>query len=106
MNQQDETNKQTSSEIKDFDEILTHIGGWGRFQYMLTLIYFPFNIFLGYILLSPILTLYTPDHWCLIPELSNFTLEERKSLAIPPDPEAADGYSSCKQYLVNWTQVK
>ena len=32
-------------------------------KYLITLAFFPFNIFLGYVYLSPILTLYTPPHW-------------------------------------------
>ena len=33
------------------------------YKYLITLAFFPFNIFLGYVYLSPILTLYTPPHW-------------------------------------------
>ena len=53
-----------SQQIKDFDDILSHVGGWGPFQYYSTLVFFLFNIFLGYVYLSPILTLYTPPHTC------------------------------------------
>ena len=95
-------NKDEQIEIKDFDEVLDYIGGWGPFQYLITLIFFPFNIFLGYVLLSPILTLFTPPHWCLVPELANLTREERKHLAIPQDTE---GFSQCSQYLVEWSEV-
>lgn len=92
-------------DIKDFDEILEYIGGWGPFQYLLTLIFFPFNIFLGYVLLSPILTLFTPPHWCLVPELANLTREERKLLAIPPDTKVAGEFSQCSQYVVDWSKI-
>ena len=50
--------------IKDFDDILSHVGGWGPFQYCTTLVFFLFNIFLGYVYLSPILTVFTPPHSC------------------------------------------
>ena len=73
------------------------------YKYLITLAFFPFNIFLGYVYLSPILTLYTPPHWygkvtpnmlltscnicvctrCAVPSLSHLTVEERKGLAIP-----------------------
>ena len=43
--------------IEDFDDILSYVGGWGRFQYMLTIVNFLFSIFLGYVQLSPILVL-------------------------------------------------
>ena len=88
--------------LEDFDDILQKVGGWGLFQYILVIAFFPFSIFLGYIYLSPILTLFTPPHWCKIPELMNLTREERKLLAIPK----IDGeYSQCSQYLVDWNQV-
>jgi len=91
--------------IRDFDEVLDYIGGWGPFQYMITLIFFPVNIFLGYVLLSPILTLFAPPHWCKVPDLANLTREERKLLAIPQDTEVAGGFSQCSQYVVEWSQV-
>ena len=91
--------------IRDFDEVLDYIGGWGPFQYMITLIFFPVNIFLGYVLLSPILTLFAPPHWCKVPDLANLPREERKLLAIPQDTEVAGGFSQCSQYVVEWSQV-
>ena len=94
-----------SVDIKDFDEVLEHIGGWGPFQYLVTLIYFPFNIFLGYVLLSPILTNFTPPHWCKVPELDHLTMEQRKLLAIPLDDIKSGEFSKCTQYLVDWSKV-
>ena len=81
--------KRTSKPIEDFDDILEHVGGWGRFQYFTTLVFFLFNIFLGYVHLSPIITLYTPPHNCRVPQLANMSLEERRYFAIPPDPNTA-----------------
>ena len=89
--------------ITDFDDVLTHVGGWGPFQYMITAIFFPFNIFLGYVYLSPILVLHTPPHWCRVSGLENLTIEQRKELAIPKDPEGS--FSQCSQYAVNWEKV-
>ena len=77
----------TTKTIKDFDDILDHVGGWGRFQYFTTLVFFLFNVFLGYVYLSPIITLYTPPHSCRVPALANTTLADRRRLAIPPDPD-------------------
>ena len=99
------TEKMSHSAIKDFDDILSYVGGWGPFQYILTLIFFPFNIFLGYVNLSPILTLFTPPHWCLVPELANLTWEQRRHLAIPKDGEVKNGFSQCSQFLVDWSKV-
>jgi len=89
-------------EIEDFSDILKQVGGWGPFQYLLMFAFFPFNIFLGYVSHSPILTLFTPPHWCKVPQLMNLTKEHRKLLAIP----MKDGlYSNCRQYTVDWSQL-
>ena len=85
----------TKKSINDFDDILEHVGGWGRFQYITTLVFFLFNIFLGYVYLSPILTLYTPPHWCAVPELANLSLEARREVAIPKDEAVLGDYESC-----------
>ena len=74
----------------DFDEILDHVGGWGIFQKKLTGILMLATFVLSYVSHSPILYMYTPDHWCNIPqnysdlfEISNQTdLEE---ILIPTD---------------------
>ena len=79
--------KVSSKPIKDFDDILDYVGGWGPFQYFSTFVFFLFNIFLGYVYLSPIITLYTPPHFCKIPQLANLSLEARRRAAIPEDPE-------------------
>ena len=75
--------------IEDFDDILSYVGGWGRFQYMLTIVNFLFSIFLGYVQLSNILTLYTPPHWCSVPEMeaANISRELRREISIPRDEE-------------------
>ena len=39
-------------EIEDFDDILHYVGGWGPFQYTITLVNFLFTLFLGYVSLS------------------------------------------------------
>ena len=56
-------------------------------QWYLTLLNFLFIFFLGTVTYSPILTLFTPDHFCRVEELQNMTREARRSLAIPRDPE-------------------
>ena len=75
--------------IDDFDDILTYVGGWGRFQYMITVVNFLFSIFLGSVNLSPILTVYTPPHWCRVPELeaANLSRALRREISIPKDEE-------------------
>ena len=73
--------------------------------YLLVIIFFPFNIFLGYVYLSPILTVFTPPHWCYVPDLMNLTMKERKKMAIPLDIDTGGGYSQCRQYITDWSKV-
>ena len=99
--------KRKSESIEDFDDILDYVGGWGPFQFLVSLIFFLFVIFLGNVYLSPIIMLYTPPHFCKIPDLieANMSLEARRSLAIPHDPDVLGGFSQCLQYDVNWRDV-
>ena len=67
-----------SKPITCFEDILHHVGGWGPFQWYLTLLNFLFIFFLGSVTYFPILTLFTPQHFCKIEDLQNKikTLEE------------------------------
>ena len=66
----------------DFEALLDHIGGWGKFQIRLTAIFVYFTFFLAYVGYTPILYLYTPDHWCKIPaEIQNkLNISDQKEL--------------------------
>ena len=90
--------EESKKTIDDFDDILSYVGGWGRFQFRITLVFLLFNIFLGYVYLSPILTLHTPPHWCAVPELTNLSLEARREIAIPKDEAVLGDYESCSHY--------
>jgi len=84
----------------DFDELLTHIGGWGKFQIKLLIIFVQFTFFLAYVGYSPILYLYVPDHWCQIPEqfqVNGTTPEGLIDILIPKD-EKTGQRSQCYMY--------
>ncbi len=86
--------------IKDFDDILSYVGGWGRYQKVLILALLPTYVFLAYALYSPILFLFTPDHWCKPPEnVQNWTLKHNVSetVLIPVDGGLRD---SCSIYAI------
>ena len=72
-------------DIEDFDDVLQYVGGWGRFQYKVTMVNLLFNMFLGYVYYSPILTVFTPPHWCRVPQLANLSQDLRRLIAIPRD---------------------
>ena len=99
--------KQISIKMEEFDDIFPYIGGWGRFQILLGVMFLPFNFFMGYTMYSPILTLYTPPHWCHVPSLANLSKEERRNLAIPNITQlGVTSYTRCTYYNVNWSEVK
>ena len=50
--------------FQDFEEVLSHVGGWGRYQIVLLFFFFAFCAFTAYIIYAPVLFLYVPDHWC------------------------------------------
>ena len=76
-----------SKAIDSFEEVLQQVGGWGPFQWYITAVNLLFNFYLGTVIYSPIITLYTPDHFCNISDLDNLTMEARRQLAIPLDSD-------------------
>ena len=88
----------------DFEELLDHIGGWGNFQIRLTAIFVYFTFFLAYVGYTPILYLYTPEHWCKIPEdlggqLIEMNISDENSLMDVMIPKEKDGKrSQCEMY--------
>ncbi|KAG5679390.1 hypothetical protein PVAND_008958 [Polypedilum vanderplanki] len=92
--------------IIDFDDLLPHIGDFGRYQKILFLLMIPFAFFVAFVYFSQIfITLVPEEHWCAVPELEklNYTVEQRRQLAIPYDENG--GYSKCTMYAVNFTQM-
>lgn len=105
--------------IVDFDDLLPHVGEFGRYQKILFLLMIPFAFFVAFVYFSQIfITLVPEEHWCYVPELQHLSVEERRALAIPVDESLAgdfatgvgDGaetivYSKCTMYAVNFTEV-
>ena len=105
----------------DFDEFLEHVGGWGVFQWKLLGVLMFSTFVLSYVGYSAILYMYTPDHWCKIPE--NYTeilqISEKIDLIdlmIPID-ESTMEKSKCYMYdpnsisdtfgnKSNWNKIK
>lgn len=88
--------------IKDFEDVLGYVGGWGRYQITLLVISMPFTVFLSYVAYSPILFLYVPDHWCAPnPDWKIFKAHENRDNVIdwiiPKDPVTGER-SQCLMY--------
>lgn len=66
------------SENMDFDDILPHIGEFGKYQKLLFLMMIPFAFFVAFVYFTQIfITLVPEEHFCYVPELQNLTKEER-----------------------------
>ena len=46
----------------------------------------------------------SPDHWCHIKKLENFTHMQQRYIAIPGDPH--DGYDKCKMFQLNYGEYR
>ncbi|XP_075217415.1 carcinine transporter [Lycorma delicatula] len=87
----------------DFDDVLPHLGEFGRYQKLLFLMMIPFAFFVAWVYFTQIfITLVPEQHWCRVPELQNLPIELRKSLSIP---KTKDGFSKCTMYVADWKSV-
>ncbi|XP_043480772.1 uncharacterized protein LOC122510278 [Leptopilina heterotoma] len=93
--------------IEDFDDILTHVGDFGKYQFTLMLSLIVFGSGLTTIYFSQIfLTLVPQKHWCKVNELMNFNLtqEERRKLIIPQSKDYPY-YDRCNYKIFNYTNI-
>lgn len=68
----------TQQKVIDFDDLLPHIGEFGRYQKILFLLMIPFAFFVAFVYFSQIFITLVPDeHWCFVPELAHLTAEQR-----------------------------
>lgn len=64
--------------IVDFDDLLPHVGEFGRYQKILFLLMIPFAFFVAFVYFSQIfITIVPEEHWCYVPELEHLSVEER-----------------------------
>ncbi|XP_044736248.1 organic cation transporter protein-like [Chrysoperla carnea] len=92
----------------DFDDILPYIGEFGNYQRILFMLMIPFAFSVAFVYFTQIfITVIPENYWCYVPELSNFTIEQRKSLAIPKklQSDGQFGYDHCLMYDINYEKL-
>lgn len=95
-----------AKETVDYDDLISAAGECGRYQWLLFFSTFPFYAYGTFVYFSQMfMTEVSPNHWCKIPELENLTSIQRRELGVPKDVNARFGYSQCKMFDVNWTEV-
>ncbi|KAI5732557.1 hypothetical protein M8J76_001680 [Diaphorina citri] len=87
----------------DFDDVLPHLGEFGRYQKVLFFSMILFAFAEAFVYFSQIFITVIPEHyWCRVPELSHLDFEQRKLISIPQTGAAFD---SCRMYAVNYTHL-
>ncbi|XP_038222161.1 carcinine transporter isoform X2 [Zerene cesonia] len=90
----------------DLDDLLPKIGEFGIYQKcLLWFVCLPACLPCGFCAFNQLFMTDTPDHWCLVPELKNFSLEERKLMAIPKKANENNTFENCFRYAVNWSHI-
>ncbi|XP_050433581.1 carcinine transporter [Adelges cooleyi] len=92
------------SDNVDLDEVLPIVGEFGRYQKLLLwFVCLPACIPCGFGAFNQLFMSDVPPHWCRVPELSNFTAEQRRS--IYQQSNATQVKNGCMRYAVNWTDL-
>lgn len=75
-----QTGNNTAGErqLKDLDDLFPYIGEFGWYQRLLFLMMLPYATFFAVVYFAQIFMTVAPaEHWCHVPALENFTVEER-----------------------------
>ena len=93
----------------DFEDVLKQVGDFGRFQKLLVILFLMptsgINILYDYLFMMS-----TPDHWCFVPQLANFSYELQHQLIRPltiaqglPSNDSCHMYDIDYDFIVNTT---
>lgn len=83
----------------DVDKMLAYAGDFGRYQYLLMLLFSVINILSTFDYFGQLFIFVQPEYWCRLPEVAHLPLEETRRMWSPPED------SSCSRYDVNLTTV-
>ena len=83
----------------DVDKMLAYAGDFGRYQYLLMLLFSVINILSTFDYFGQLFIFVQPEYWCRLPEMAHLPPEERRWTWSPPED------SSCSRYDTNLTTV-
>lgn len=67
-----------SKQDVDFDDLIPHIGNFGKYQIILFLLLAPYTFFFVFVYFTQIfITLIPENYWCKVPELEHLELPSR-----------------------------
>lgn len=100
----------------DFDALLPHIGEMGRYQMYFYLLMCVPTMPAAFLAFNQVFLSAEPNHWCRVSAFDtapgaashNLTSAQRRALSIPRRGGRGGGgfgYSNCRQYDVNFTEV-
>lgn len=90
-----------------FIDVLVQVGDNGSFQRRLVFLFFiPVIIIFGINTFGTLFMVYTPDHWCHVPELENLSIDLQHRLIRPLKfKHGKEEYESCYMYDIDYVQV-
>ena len=83
----------------DVDTMLAYAGDFGRYQYLLMLLFSVINILSTFDYFGQLFMFVRPEYWCHLPEMAHLQPEERRWMWSPAED------SSCSRYDTNLTTV-
>lgn len=91
----------------DFEDILSSVGDFGRFQSILVyLIFVPISTLVPFFEMANIFFVSSPDHWCHVSQLVNHSMVDQKRLISPVFMKAGDlTYDKCNMYDIDYNVV-
>jgi hypothetical protein len=83
----------------DVDKMLAHAGDFGRYQYLLMLLFSVINILSTFDYFGQLFIFVQPEYWCHLPEVAHLPRGDVRQMWSPPEDAA------CSRYDTNLTAV-
>ncbi|XP_015127546.1 carcinine transporter [Diachasma alloeum] len=93
--------------LESIDDILPHVGDFGKYQWYLLLAIFPYSLSYANLYFSTFFfTLVPQEHWCRVAELQdlNLTMDERVRASIPSS-DKYPYYDKCNRKDLNFSDL-